>query len=227
MSDTTRRFSKSRRVALAGGAAIVLGSAAARAVAAQQAALPFDQTAKPAEGDVFFFANGAPIELEKRRDEWLKAVANKLGVTSDRLQTAMQDATKEVGFPGPLLPPVAIAGTLPPGAFKVHIDSGVAAAARALGLSEEQLRKEWPAKSLTDVAKAHNVDPKVVAEAIKAQRRADLDKAVAEGTLPANAAAKLKSHLDQEMEHFMQLSGSGGDKPFSIRLEHSVSIKEP
>ena len=63
-------------------------------------------------------------------------------------------------------------------------------------MTEEALRKEWPAKSFDDIARAHNVDPKKVADALKAQRIADLDKAVADKRLSATAAERLKSHLD-------------------------------
>src|SRR5215813_4440720 len=197
MSQRSGKFSRSRRVALA-------GSAAVRAVSAQQAAVPVDETATqlPEDKDVIFWTAGEPLEPEKRREDWLKSVAGKLGISSDRLQSAMQDATKEVGFPGPLLaPPGLMIGTAPTGTFNIRIDPGIAAAAKALGMTEDQLRKEWPAKSLTDLAKARNVDPKVVADALKAQRRADLDKAVAEKKLPADLAERLKSNMDEMIDH--------------------------
>ena len=37
----------------------------------------------------------------------------------------------------------------------LKVEPPTAAAAKALGMSEADLRKEWPAKSLTDIAKAH------------------------------------------------------------------------
>jgi hypothetical protein len=234
MSGKLRRISTSRRAALAGGAALVLGAAAAHTVAAQQAAdtvvaqpavgVNLDAAA-PGNEDVVFFSGGTPADLGQRRTDWLKSVAGKLGVTPDRVDVAMQDAAKEVGFPMPLVAPFP--PSMPPGAFSLRIEAPFAAAAKAIGISEDQLRKEQTAgKSLADVAKARNVDPKTVGEAIKAQRRADLDKAVADGGLPKAVADRIKSHLDTEIDHLLQAGAIGGQGLFTIHLEQS-GLKEP
>ena len=200
----------------------MLGTAAARAVGAQQAA---DQ-----DQDVLFYSSGTPIDFEKQRDSWLKAVADKLGVTPERVDKAMQDASKDIGLPSVLLaplpmPPVPPIGAGTAGAFSIHIDDGRAVAAKTIGISEDQLRTELkPGKSIADVARARGVEPQVVADAMKAQRRADLDKAVADGKLPARIADQLKSHIDREIDQLIQLPG---DRQFAIRLEHGVSIREP
>jgi hypothetical protein len=240
MSGKLRRISTSRRAALAGGAALVLGAAAAHTVGAQQAAdgvaaqqaadqiavgVNLDTAAGPGNEDVLFYSSGTPVDIGKRRTDWLKAVAGKLGVTPDRVDTAMQDAAKEVGFPMPLVAPFP--PSMPPGAFSLHIEAPFAAAAKAIGITEDQLRKEQTGgKSLADVAKAHNVDPKTVGEAIKTQRRADLDKAVADGSLPKAAADRIKSHLDSEIDHLLQVGAIGGQGLFTIHLEQS-GLKEP
>jgi hypothetical protein len=134
-------------------------------------------------------------------------------VTPERLDQAMTEVAKEQGMHGlPLLG--AAPGIVKPFAsgemFALKVDPGIAAAAKALGMSEQDLKKEWPAKSLSDIARARNVDPKVVSEAIKAQRRADLDKAVADKKLSAQAAERLRSHIDMQVEMMMQ---GGGFKP--------------
>jgi transposase len=67
----------------------------------------------------------------------------------------------------------------------------------------------------------------VVADALKTERRAELDKAVAEGSLPREVADRLKSHVDTEIDHLMQLSGLGGEGLFTIRLEQPVVNREP
>ena len=51
-------------------------------------------------------------------------------------------------------------------------------AAQAIGISVAQLRQELPGKSLSDVAKAHNVDPTTVANAIKNDLHNRLDQQV-------------------------------------------------
>ena len=227
MSSKRRPFSKSRRTALAGGAALVLGGVAAHAVLAQEVGgIAVDQPATPDNQDVLVYSTGAPVDLDTRRDAWTKAVADKLGVTPERLQNAMRDASRDVGMPFPLLAPVPGVGG--PGTFSIRLQSPFEAAAKAIGIPADELRREQSGgKSIADVARAHNVDPKVVAEALKAQRRADLDKAVADGSLPREVADRIKSHVDTEIDHLMQLGGLGGEGVFSIRLEQADPTREP
>ncbi len=101
-----------------------------------------------------------------------QAVASNLGVTTDQLHQAVQAARAQVGAES--------GGSGHPGAFGHHRwaraarmgmqarQAGLDAAAQALGITPDQLRQELPGKSLTDVAHAHNVDPSVVANALKA-----------------------------------------------------------
>jgi hypothetical protein len=216
---SSRKFSQSRRRVLAGGAALVLSGAAVATVRAQQQPEPAPvNSLAPVNEDVLFFGGPPDAPLAGRRDAWLKAVADKLGVTPERLDQAIQDASKEVGLPL-LLPPAKLATGVPgepgqSGTFSIRVDSDLATAAKAMGISEDQLRTEAANKSLTDVARAHNVDPKVVAEALKAQRRADIDKAVADGKLPSTFADRLKSHLDDEIDRLMRLPGFRGNLVF-------------
>jgi hypothetical protein len=220
---TARKFSKSRRVALAGGAAVVLGGAVAGAAMAKQPAPPLE----PMDEDILFIAEGQaePIKLKQNREAWLNALANKPGVTSDKLEQALEEVAKEQGFRGPPMVPFGPGiAAFTPGAetFTIEIDPGLAAAARALGMTEDQLRKEWPSKSLTDIARARNVDPRMVADAITAQRRADLDRAVADKQLSADMANRLKSHLDMAIDRFMQRGGVPlGPHPF-IHIERVI-----
>ena len=206
---------KTRRAALAGGAALVIGGVAVASGVASGAA----QEAIPGEsGDVVFFAGGP---LQQRREAWLKAVADKLGVTAAKLDQAIQEVAKENGnVPPPLLLPLPAV----PGTFSISIDPGFGAAARALNISEDQLKQEAKDKSLTEVAKAHNVDPKVVADAIAAQRRADFDTAVADGKIPAAMADRLKANLDREVQRLMELPGSRGEL---LYVERSVRTESP
>jgi hypothetical protein len=220
-----RGFSRSRRVVLAGGAALALGGAVVGTVAAQQhrqVVVPAPLGA-PGEKDFrLFYRHVPPEQLAERQDAWLRSVAEKLGVTPENLKQAMDETTNELGFP-----PGLIAAPLPGADFTIEIDPGFAAAASALNIPEEQLREEWQGKSLAEVAKAHNVDPKVVADAIKAQRIADLDRAVAEGKLPLQMAERLKAHLDMEIQHFMNLPGAQGGGPAIIRFERHIERTEP
>jgi hypothetical protein len=194
-----------RRMILAGGAALVIGGAAVHVAAAQQAATPTDSR------DVIFFSTGGATDPAKHREVWTKALADKLGVSLDRLQQAIQDTSKEVGLP----PPVLGAS----GAFSLKIESPFATAAKALGITEAQLQKEQAAgKSLNQIARDHGVDPKVIGDAVSAQRRADVDKAVSDGSLPKDVADRIKSHIDDEVEHILQVVPNGLNDVFTLEV---------
>jgi hypothetical protein len=221
MNNSFFRVPRSRRAALAGGAALVLSAAAVHAVSAQQAAeietTDFAAPGAPDAPNVTFFAGEPGADLGQRRDDWLKAVAAKLGVSTDKLQQAITDATKEVG---PMPPPLLLGGKA--GAFSVSVQSPFASAAKVLNMSDADLKKEMGAgKSLSDIAKAHNVDPKVLADAMKAQRRTELDKAVADGVMSKATADKLKANIDDEIDHIIQAvpSVSKDGRGVSIHVE--------
>jgi hypothetical protein len=225
MTSNPLRVPKSRRSVLAGSAAVALTAAAAHAALAQQAAAGLEVAASTTDAqDVVFFANAGAPDIDTRREDWLNAVAGKLGVSEDRLEQAMNAATQDVGLPPPIIAPFGKIGTGVPGAFSLRVESPFASAAKALNITEEQLREEQAAgKSLANIAKAHNVDPKVVADALKAQRRSELDKAVGDGMMPKATADKLKATVDDEIDHVMQAVPTvGGDgRGVSIHLEWS------
>jgi len=223
------RFSKSRRTALAGSAALVLGAGVVAGVAqAQQQsnanALELMTEPGGAQADVVFFTGEPGKDLGERRQDWLKAVAGKLGVAADKLDQAIQDVSKEQGMlPPPLLMPLPAGG---PGTFQLRIDTGLTEAAKALGMSEDELKKATAdGKSLADVAKARGVDPKIVADALRAGRKSQLDAAVAAGKLPKDIADRLTAHLDEEIDHLVQLPGFAARGIF--RFERSVVTGTP
>jgi hypothetical protein len=218
------RFSKSRRTALAGGAALVLGAGVAAGVAAAQQQTAEQATvgllAEPAD---VLFVNGEPgKDPGELRKEWLNAVASKVGATPEKLDQAIQDVAKTQGLPPPLMmsfPPIGRADL--PGTFHIKIESPFGEAARVMGISDDQLKKEMAdGRSLTDIARAHNVDPKVVGDALKAKRRSELDAAVTVGKLPQDQAERLKSQLDQEIDFLMRSAAFGARGIFHI--ERSV-----
>ena len=216
--------SRSRRLALAGGAALVLGGATADIVGTAQRTQAAADTSLSSDKDVLFYAAAPPTDVAQQQDAWTNALAAKLGVTPDKLKQALTDVGNELGLPaGPtvLVPGPPPIGGLPGLGVRIEIDPGLGAAASALHISEDQLRRERQTRSLADIARAHGVDPKVVADAIKAKRVADLDAAVREGKLPADMADRFKSHLDDEIEHM--LNAIPGTGPTIIRFERGLT----
>lgn len=69
-------------------------------------------------------------------------------------------------------------------------------AAGAIGIDVATLRTELEGgKSIAEVAQARGVDPQKVIDAIVAKATADIDQAVADGKIPAERAADIKSKL--------------------------------
>jgi hypothetical protein len=208
---------RTRRAVLAAGGAALVGCATLGVVAlgvanAQSVPTPGVVLSTAGNGNATFVSLDS-AQLKEKQDKFVSTLAAKLGVTSDKLQQALKDTEQEVG-PVPLLlggPGKAALGVQ---GTAISITGDLSTAAKVIGISEDQLRQELTGKSLTDVAKAHNVDPQKVANALKSARAVDLDQAVQSGKLPADAANAIKSHLDQEIDMLMNMLRSG-DAGFS------------
>jgi hypothetical protein len=149
--------------------------------------------------------------LKEQREKFMSTLASKLGVSTDKLQQALADAEKEVG-PAPLL--LGIGRDATGGKeFTISISSDLDVAARAIGISESQLRQELSGKSLTDLARAHNVDPQTVANALKSTRMTELDQAVQSGKLPTDVASRIKWNLDNEIKMLMSVVRAANGLP--------------
>ena len=188
---TPSRGAALKRALVALGAAGVLGAGIV-GVAGAQTPTPV----RPA---------GTPVAPAQREEQFLTALASKLGVTVDKLKQAVTETRQSLGmgdrggFGGP--------GR---GGFSLE------AAARALNISQDQLRQELSGKTLSDVARAHNVDPATVANALKAAAATQIDGAVTAGRLTADQAAQAKqqanTRIDQQMTQQLPAGGPGGDR---------------
>lgn len=189
-----------KRTLAAGGAALLLGGATIGVVGAQQ------PTPTPVPGRTPAPANTAPATPSANaqrpgkpdRQAFWDAVARRLGITAERLQQAIAEARTEVGIPdrngrggrGPGGPGI--------GGPRVRIALDVAA--QALGLTPAQLRTELSGKSLADVARARNVDPARVADALKAEANTRIDRAATDGRVTADQVAALKQRTATEID---------------------------
>lgn len=189
----------SRRGLLAGAAALALSAGTVGIVAAQQDKLPRPFTVRVPP----------PLELGARHEKLMEAVAARLGVTREQLDQAFDEARSEVGLPrGDFLLPASMAGVagieritlaVKPGegkpAIYISSDTDDEAAAKAIGISVEQLRRETADKSLAEVARAHGVDPKTVVDALKADALARIEKGEKDGTIPADMAERMRQDV--------------------------------
>ena len=204
------RFSSTalKRGAMAAGAALLLAGGAAGVVGAQQATQTPRASVTPGPG---------AQQAQQLRDQFLGTLAGKLGVTVDNLKKALTETRKELGVPdkhfgpfGRLRPgpggrggPGGPGGPGMPGFARDLLGLGLDTAAQAIGITPEQLRQELPGKSLSDVAKAHNVDPSKVATALKNAASARTDQAVANGRLTAEQATALKQRESEMIDELM------------------------
>src|SRR5205823_943887 len=128
----------------AGGAAVVLGGAAIGVAFAQQTPTP---TRAPGPK-----ATAQAGKSDAHAQQFLDALAKRLGVSTDKLKQAIQDARKDAGLPdrggfaGFGRPGGPGFGKGPAGV----LGEAANAAAQAIGITPDQLRQELPGKSLAD-----------------------------------------------------------------------------
>ncbi len=179
-----------RRVAIAGLAVLVLGGAAVGIAAAQTqpAATPTGQA-------------------QSGYQRFIDALAKRLNVSTQTLETAVGQARQDAGVPGN--------GTGFPGAFG-HGERGgfglqLNTAATAIGITPEQLRTELAGKSLAEVAQAHGKTGADVATALKNAAHQRVDAAVTAGRLTADQANSQKTQADQRIDQAVnQVMPQGG-----------------
>lgn len=182
-----------KRTLAAAGAVVLLGGAA---LGVSYAQTPPARTATPS----------ATAQAGQRGQKFLDALAARLGITTDKLQQAIDGARQDAGlpargqggFPGPHGGPGG-----PHGSFGARGFFAPDVAAKAIGITADQLRQELPGKSLTDVAKAHNADPAKVAAALKDAEHTRIDQAVTNGRLTADQATQAKQRADAAVDQMM------------------------
>jgi hypothetical protein len=197
-----RRAPVKKRIAMAGGALLLLGAGSgvvgAQDVCVSRASTPAEL--RPIEGQAMgqptTLAFPSPAELESRQQKFEQGVASKLGISVERLRQTLAEARKEAGLPE---------GTFVAGAVAGDVVAAVpyAAAAKALGLSLDQLQQELESKTLAEVARDRSVDPNTVAGALKAAERSRIEADAGRGSLPKEIADRLKAGVDERIDRLM------------------------
>ena len=191
-----------KQTALAGVAALTIVGAALGVAGAQQA-----PTASPSPAP----GNRAPtgqarVDHQQRHEQFLNALAAKLNVTPDRLRQAMEQTRTELG-----LPDRAAGGPGRPGGGRFGPSLDVAA--RAIGISADQLRQELATRTLADVAQAHNANPTTVATALKAEANSRIDQAAAAGRIPSDQVAQAKQRAAEQIDQKLTQQVPAGAPP--------------
>lgn len=190
------KLSSMKRTVVAGAAALTLVGASLGVVAAQQAPTAPGQ---PAPGQ-------QQGDRQQHRQQFIAALAARLGIAPEQLQQAMDQTRSELGIPGR-----GPGGGGEPRRGDVgdqRMGGGPDAAAQALGISVDQLRQELAAgQTLTQVAQAHNVDPTTVANALKQAANARIDQEAAAGRIPADQVATAKQRAAERVDQLMRQAG--------------------
>jgi hypothetical protein len=176
-------LSRSLRLGVAaGGAVVVLGGAAVGIAAAQAQPTPTPSAQQGQSGYQAF----------------IDALARRLNITSATLQSAITQARSDAGLPaaGPGFPGPGRDGREGRGGFGIDLN----AAATAMGISADQLKTELPGKSLAQVAQAHGKTATDVATALKNAAHQRIDQAVTAGRLTAAQATTEKQRVDQRID---------------------------
>ena len=84
-------------------------------------------------------------------------------------------------------------------------DNVVRIVARTLNASEHEIRREWSEQPLAEVARAYNVEPSVVAEALKTDEHARLLREAAAGRLPPNAVEQMRGMFAKVVDTWLAL----------------------
>jgi transposase-like protein len=196
-----------KRTALAGAAALTLVGASLGVVAAQEGS-----TAGPGAGRPNAHGQQQQGDREQERQQFIAALAARLGVSTDQLQQAMDQTRTELG--GPERGGAGMQGRGGPGGDQRIGDErkggGLDAAAQALGISVDQLRQELQGQSLTQVAQAHDVDPATVATALKQAADAHIDQEAAAGRIPADQVETAKQRASDRVDQMMAQAGPAG-----------------
>ena len=167
----------------AAAAALVLAGAALGIAGAQQ-------TPTPTPG-------GPTGPHAERHEQFLSTLAAKLGVSTDRLKQAFEETRRDLGLPDHR---AGASGGHPGGPM---LGPALGVAAKAMNLSVDPLRQDLPGHTLTEVAQAHNVEPKIVADALKADAIARVDRAASAGWLTTERADQIKQSIDTRIDQLM------------------------
>ena len=205
--------------ALAGGAAVLALSAAASGVAWAQTPTPTrpptpqtTQTTPNPQG------TPGPRDGGQRMQQFWEAVARRLGVTPEQPAAGPLRGPHRAGPAGPGRPrrrpggrgfpggPGRPGAQGAPGAGAVRgarVRLAIDVAAQILGLTPEQLRQELAGKSLADLARARNIDPARVVQAMRDNAFQRIDQAAADGRIQASEVAGLKQRTSEEIDRFV------------------------
>jgi hypothetical protein len=190
------KLTSMKRTMVAGVAALTLVGASLGVVTAQQTpTTPGQPPAGQQHGD-----------RQQHQQQFIAALAARLGITPEQLQQAMDQTRTDLGVPdrGP-------GGAGEPrrgGGGDQRMGGGLDAAAQALGVSVDQLRQELAGgQTLTQVAQAHSVDPTTVANALKQAADARIDQDATAGRIPADQVATAKQRAAERVDQMMSQAG--------------------
>jgi polyhydroxyalkanoate synthesis regulator phasin len=161
--------------------------------------------------------------------KFIDALAQRLGTTTAKLETAIGEARTDAGLP-------AGGQGFPGGRGKGGPRGGgvdLNAAATAIGITPQQLHTELAGKSLADVAKAHGKTAGDVATALKNAAHTRVDQAVTAGKVTADQATTHQTQADQRIDQLVNqvmpqggpggFGGRGGERGFGGGLDAAAT----
>jgi hypothetical protein len=156
------------------------------------------------EGEIAVVALAGP-----NADEWKALVAEKLGVTVEALETAMQEAREELGLPAPGEGRPFRHGVI----FGWHLHGAIDAAAKAIGVEPSVITEGLrDGKSIAQIAEENGVSRDAVKTAIVTAVTEKVNEAVSNGRITQERADEILGNLDERVERLLDFVP--GDGPF-------------
>lgn len=164
-------------------------------------------------GGTIALAQGPTPPTQTWMDLYWQVLAQKLGVTVEKLQQAMTDARKDAATQGVkqgLLTQAEADRILGNIAGATIANAGLDAAAKTLGMSSADLTTALRTKTLLALAQEKNVDVAKLRTAIADAEKAAIDQAVKDGKLTQTQADAMKARLTPENIDLTRPFGFGG-----------------
>lgn len=175
-----------KKLAVAGGAVLVLAVAAVGVSAVQAQTAP----AAPA------------AQNQNPREKFLTALANRLHISVDQLQQAITGARQDAGLPPRGQRPNGPGG--PRGfAFGGFLGKEATAVATLFHEDTTALKNELAGKTLAELSAAHNVQTSDVVNTIVTTADQQIDQMASQRNIPADRVAQMKQRISERVQAFV------------------------
>jgi hypothetical protein len=146
-----------------------------------------------------------PKTQQNPRDRFVSALANRLGVSVDRLNEAIKEARQDVGANQPVdrRGPRGFVGPGRDFGLRGFLGREMQAVATLFNITPEQLRSELPGATLEELATRHGKSAQDVVNTIVATANQDIDRIAQARNVPADRVSQMKQQISERAQQFV------------------------